>query len=241
MKMKLQLPTIIIVCLSIVLILSIHFLGGNTQSIKEANEESSDFQAVRIDAENAYNAQDFTQAIDLYGQALDLRPENAEVYNDLGSVHYDLGLKYAGPDWPSLPVKYLDESVEDALAVLDRAIQITESGYLVLKTSSTEIAKAIEKKAKEKGAAVFPYFGNTQTTLNILVGSTKDHLLEARWSYRKALELKSTYAPAYRNLGSFYMKIGIMDKAINYLREAYRREPSDEILGEYLQQFRGQY
>ena len=32
-----------------------------------------------------------------------------------------------------------------------------------------------------------------------------------------------------------------MDKAINYFREAYSREPSDEELGEYLQQFRGQY
>lgn len=234
--MKLQLPTLIIVCLSVVLILTIHFLGRNTQSIQESNKESEDFQTVRIDAENAYNTQNFTQAIDLYEQALELRPENAEIYNDLGSVHYDLGLKYAGPKWPSWEI--LDESLEGALAELDRAIEITESGYIVLETSSTKIAKAVEEKAKAKGAAVFPYHGNSQTTLNILIGSTKDHLLQARWLYHKALEFKSTYAVPYRNLGSFYMKIGIKDKALNYLREARKRDPNDEELEEYMQQLR---
>ena len=198
-----------------------------------------EFQTVRIDAENAYNAQNFNQAIALYEQALELRPENAEIHNDLGSAHYDLGLKYAGPKWPSWQI--LDESLEGALAELDRAIQITESGYIVFQTSSTEIAKAVEEKAKSKGAAVFLYYGNSQTTLNILIGSTKDHLLQARWMYLKAMELKSTYAAPYRNIGSFYVKIGITDKALNYLREALKREPNDEELAEYLQQYPSEF
>ncbi len=237
--MKLQLPTIIIVCLSVVLILTIHFLGGNTQSVQEVSEETEEFRTVRVDAENAYNAKKFNNAIELYERALELRPENAEIYNDLGSVHYDLGLKYAGPKWPSWRI--LKESLEDVLADLELAIQTIESGYIVFTTSSTEIAKAVEKEAKAKGAAVFPYRGNTQTTLNILVGSTKDHLLHARWLYLKSIELKSTYAAPYRNIGSFYVKIGITDKALNYLREAYKREPSDEELAEYLQQFPSEF
>jgi tetratricopeptide (TPR) repeat protein len=239
MKMKLQLPTIIIVCLSVVLILTIHFLGGDTQSIQEINEESEEFQTVRVDAENAYNAKNFDHAIELYEQALELRPENAEIFNDLGSVHYDLGLKYAGPKWPSWQI--LKESLEDALADLELAIQTIESGYIVFTTNSTEIAKAVEKKAKAEGAAVFPYHGNMQTTLNILVGSTKDHLLHARWLYLKSIEFKSTYAAPYRNIGSFYMKIGIKYKAINYLQEALKREPSDEELAEYLRQLRREF
>lgn len=237
--MKLQLPTIIIVCLSVVLILTIHFLGGNTQSVQEVSEETEEFRTVRVDAENAYNAKNFDNAIELYERALELRPENAEIYNDLGSVHYDLGLKYAGPKWPSWRI--LKESLEDVLADLELAIQTIESGYIVFTTSSTEIAKAVEKEAKAKDAAVFPYRGNTQTTLNILVGSTKDHLLHARWLYLKSIELKSTYAAPYRNIGSFYVKIGITDKALNYLREAYKREPSDEELAEYLQQFPSEF
>lgn len=240
--MKLQLPTIIIVVLSIVLILTIHFLGGNNfQSIGERNEESNDFRSIRIDAKNAYNLKDYDQAIHLYDQALDLRPENAEIYNDLGSVHYDLGLKNAGPDWPSWKPVQIDESIEDALAKLELAIEKTESGYLVFNTRSTKIARAVEEKAKAKGAAVFPYFGNTQTTLNILIGPTKDHLLEARSMYIKSMELKSTYDAPYRNLGSFYMKIGIRDKALNFYEEAYKRAPSDEELAEYLHQFRTRF
>lgn len=238
--MKLQLPTIIIVCLSVVLILTIHFWGGNnTKSTQEISEETEEFRTVRVDAENAYNAKNFNNAIELFERALELRPENAEIYNDLGSVHYDLGLKYAGPKWPSWRI--LKESLEDVLADLELAIQTIESGYIVFTTSSTEIAKAVEEKAKAEGAAVFPYHGNMQTTLNILVGSTKEHLLQARWLYQKSIELKSTYAAPYRNIGSFYVKIGITDKALNFLREAYKREPSDEELAEYLQQFPSEF
>ena len=93
---------LIIVCVSIALIGTIHYLGGrNLQSSEKINVESEEFRSIKIDAENAYIAQNYTHAIELYEKALDLRPENAEIYNDLGSSHYDLGLKYAGPDWPS--------------------------------------------------------------------------------------------------------------------------------------------
>ena len=237
--MKLQLPTLIIVSLSIVLILTIHFLGRDTQSIQDINEESEEFQMLRDEGDNAYVANEFTQAIDKYEQALEMRPENAEVYNDLGAAYYELGLKYAGPKWPSWRI--LKETMDEAIADLDLAIETIESGYIEFKTSSTTLARAFEKHAIDKGAAVFPYNGNMQTTLNILIGSTKDYMLHARWLYEKSLELKPTYAPAYRNLGSFYMKIGIMDKAINYLQEAFKREPSDEELAEYLRQLRREF
>ncbi len=240
--MKLQLPTIIIVCLSIILILTIHFLGGkDTPTVLESNEESIDFRSIRMDAENAYTAQKYGHAIQLYEEALELRPENAEICNDLGAVHYDLGLKNAGPDWPSWKDTSVDGSVKDALVELNVAIQNVESGYFRIITSSSEIAKALEETAKQKGAAVFPYYGNTDTTLNMLIGPTKDHLLDAYTYYLRSIELKSTYAAPYRNLGSFYMKIGIRDKAINYLQEAHKREPSDEELAEYLHQIKGGY
>ena len=229
---------LIIVCASIVLIGTIHYLGGrNTQTPEEVNLESEEFKSVRIDAENAYNAQNYTQAIDLYEHALELRPENAEIYNDLGSAHYDLGVKYAGPDWPSWKKDLSGVSTEDAIAELDLAIENTESGYIILKTDSSEIAKTIETQVKENGGSVFPSYGNTQTTLNILIGSTKDHLMHARWLYLKSIEYKSTYDAPYRNLGSFYMKIGLREKAINFMEEALKRAPGDEELAEYLHQF----
>ena len=240
--MKLQLPTIIIVCLSVVLILTIHFWGGRDfQTIEEGNEESTEFRSIRIDANNAYIAKDYYNAIELYDQAYEMRPDNAEICNDLGSAHYDLAIKNAGPLWPSWKDITISGSVKDAIAELDLAIEKVESGYFRIKTNSTSIAKSLEKVAVTKGAAVFPYHGSTQTTLNILIGPTKEHLLQAKSLYLRSIELKSVYPAPYRNLGSLYMKIGITDKAINFYREAYKREPSDEELAEYLHQFKSAF
>lgn len=237
--MKLQLPTIIIVCLSIVLIIIIYiFVGKNPEYTLDTTKESEDFSLIRVDAANAYNSQDYLQAIELYEQAFDLRPENAEVCNDLAAVHYDLGIKFAGPEWPSWPVIRSDGSVTDVLAELNRAYKHVESGYIVVETESAEIAKAVENNAKDNEASVYPYRGNKKYTLNILIGSTKDHLEQAKTLYLQAIELKSTYAAPYRNLGSFFVKIGLTSKAINYLEEAYKRERSDSELGEYLQQLK---
>lgn len=240
--MKMQIPIIIIVCLSLVVILSIHFVGGkNAQTISENNEESHNFRSIRFDAENAYASKQYGKAIEYYEEALELRPNNAEICNDLGAVHYDLGLKNAGPEWPSWNDIDLDGSVEEALAELDLALQNVESGYFKVNTNSSEIVEAIQVEAKNRGADVFPFFGSTVTTLNILVGPTKEHFLYAQEYYLRAIELKSTYAKPYRNLGSFYIKIGIVDKGINYLRDAYKRQPNDAELGEYLHQFKGGY
>lgn len=240
--MKTYMLILIIICVSIVLIGTIHYLGGrNSQSSEKIDFESEEFRSIKIDAENAYIAQDYTHAIELYEKALDLRPENAEIYNDLGSSHYDLALKYAGPDWPSWKKDLTGASLKEAYAELELAIEKTESGYIVLLTDSTKIANAIQLYAEEKGGKVFPYYGNTATTLNILIGSTRDHLMHARWLYLKSIEYKSTYDAPYRNLGSFYMKVGLRDRAINFLLEAKKRAPGDEELVEYLHQFGGDF
>ncbi len=237
--MKLQLPTIIIVCFSVVLILTIHFWGGRDfQTIEEGNDESIEFRLIRIDAKNAYIAKDYHNAIELYDQAFDMRPDNAEVCNDLGSAHYDLAIKNAGPLWPAWKDITVSGSVEEAITELDLAIEKVESGYFRIKTNSTSIARDLQAIAVDKGASVFPYYGSTQTTLNILIGPTKEHLLQAKLLYQRSIELKSTYPAPYRNLGSLYMKIGITDKAINLYREAHKRQPSDEELAEYLHQFK---
>ena len=237
-----QIPIIIIVCLSLLVILSIHFVGGkNTQTISEGNEESHNFRSIRFDAENAYASQQYGKAIEYYEEAIELRPDNAEICNDLGAVHYDLGLKNAGPEWPSWNDIDLNGTATEAITELDVAFQNVESGYFRVNTSSLEIAKVIQEEAKNRDATVFPFHGSTVTTLNILVGPTREHFLYAQEYYLRAIELKSTYAAPYRNLGSFFMKIGIRDKGVNYLREAYKRQPNDPELAEYLHQFKSGY
>ena len=63
-------------------------------------------------------------------------------------------------------------------------------------------------------------------------------MLRARDHYIRALDLKPTHSVAYRNLGSFYMKVGRTDKALDYYQEAYKLDPRDAELEEYLNQFR---
>ena len=100
--MKLQLPTLIAVCLAILLIGGMYFFGKDKSELGIAvNLESEEFKQIRTHATDAFSAGKYQQAIELYSTALKMRPENAEIYNDLGTVYYEQGLKYAGPSWPS--------------------------------------------------------------------------------------------------------------------------------------------
>ena len=237
--MKLQLPTLIAVCLAIVLIGSIYFFVGDKQQLGIAvNLESEEFKQLRTHATDAFNAGQLQQAIELYSEALKMRPENAEIYNDLGSVYYEQGLKYAGPSWPSWEQELRDESRDEAIAELKVAINKTTSGAIIFKTRHEAVADAIEVEAKQLGGEVYRQRWENEITLTILIGETKVYLLRARDHYMRALDLKTTHSVAYRNLGSFYMKVGRTDIALDHYEEAYKLDPRDAELEEYLNQFR---
>lgn len=237
--MKLQLPTLIAVCLAILLIGGIYFFGRDKSELGIAvNLESEEFKQIRTHATDAFNAKKYQQAIELYGEALRMRPENAEIYNDLGTVYYEQGLKYAGPSWPSWEQELRENSVEQAIAELKGAVSKTSSGAIMFKTRDKAVADAIEEEATHLGGEVYRQRWENEITLNVLIGQTKVYLLRARDHYIRALDLKPTHSVAYRNLGSFYMKVGRTDKALDYYQEAYKLDPRDAELEEYLNQFR---
>ena len=237
--MKLQLPTLIAVCLAILLIGGIYFFGRDKAELGIAvNLESEEFKQLRTHATDAFNAGKYQQAIELYSEALKMRPENAEIYNDLGTVYYEQGLKYAGPSWPSWEKELRDNTVDEAIAELKVAIDKTGSGAVTLKTRDEPVADAIEEEATQLGGDVYRQRWENEITLNVLIGQTKVYMLRARDHYIRALDLKPTHSVAYRNLGSFYMKVGRTDKALDYYQEAYKLDPRDAELEEYLNQFR---
>ncbi len=237
--MKLQLPTLIAVCLAILLIGSIYFFVGDKSELGIAvNLESEEFKQIRTHATDAFNAGQYQQAIELYTQAMKMRPENAEIFNDLGAVYYKQGLKFAGPNWPSWEKELRDEAPDEAVAELKIAIDKTTSGAIMFKTRDEAVADAIEDEAKQLGGEVYRQRWENEITINVLIGETKVYLLKARDSYLYALDLKSTHSVAYRNLGSFFMRVGKTDTAIDYYQEAYKLDPRDAELGEYLNQFR---
>ena len=237
--MKLQLPTLIAVCVALLLIGGFYFFGKDKAELGIAvNLESEEFKQLRAHATDAFNAGKYEQAIALYAEAIKMRPENAEVYNDLGAVYYQQGLEYAGPSWPSWEKDLSGNSFDEALAELNIAVTKTDSGVIVLKTRDDAVAGALEEQAKTLGAEVYRQRWENEITLNILIGQTKVFLLKSRDYYLRALDLKPTHSVAFRNLGSFYMKVGRTDKALDYYQEAYKLDPRDEELEEYLHQFR---
>jgi len=237
--MKLQLPTLIAVCLAVLLIGGIYFFGRDKAELGIAvNLESEEFKQLRTHATDAFNAGKYQQAIELYSEALKMRPENAEIYNDLGTVYYEQGLKYAGPSWPSWEQELRDNTIDQAISDLKVAVDKTGSGAITLKTRDEAVADAIEEEATQLGGEVYRQRWENETTLNVLIGQTKIYMLRARDHYIRALDLKPTHSVAYRNLGSFYMKVGRTDKALDYYQEAYKLDPRDAELEEYLNQFR---
>ena len=237
--MKLQLPTLIAVCVAILLIGGIYFFGRDKAELGIAvNLESEEFKQIRTHATDAFNAGKYQQAIELYSMALKMRPENAEIYNDLGTVYYEQGLRYAGPSWPSWEKELREETPDQAVEELKAAVTKTTSGVIVLKTRDDTVADAIEAQAQQLDGEVYRQRWENEITLSILIGDTKTYLLRARDHYYRALDLKPTHSVAYRNLGSFYMKVGKTDTALDHYQEAYKLDPRDTELEEYLNQFR---
>ena len=101
--MRLQLPTIIFLCLSLIVVVPlIFYMQSGDQATREAiNLEGQEFKSLREQAAMSHNAKRHTAAIQIYEAALEMRPDNAEVHNDLGATCYEYGLDYAGPNWPS--------------------------------------------------------------------------------------------------------------------------------------------
>jgi tetratricopeptide (TPR) repeat protein len=153
-------------------------------------------------------------------------------------VYYKQGLRFAGPNWPSWEKELIDEAPNEAVAELKIAIDKTTSGVIVFKTRDEAVADAIEDEAKQLGGEVYRQRWENEITLNILIGETKTYLLRARDNYLYALDLKPTHSVAYRNLGSFFMKVGKTDTALDYFQEAHELDPRDTELEEYLNQFR---
>ena len=237
--MKLQLPTLIAVCVAILLIGGIYFFGRDKPELGIAvNLESEEFKQIRTHATDAFNAGKYQQAIELYSMALKMRPENAEIYNDLGTVYYEQGLRYAGPSWPSWEKELREETPDQAVEELNAAVTKTTSGVVVLKTRDDAVADAIEKQGQQLDGEVYRQRWENEITVSILIGDTKTYLLRARDHYYRALDLKPTHSVAYRNLGSFYMKVGKTDTALDHYQEAYKLDPRDTELEEYLNQFR---
>ncbi|MCZ6677826.1 MAG: tetratricopeptide repeat protein [Candidatus Poribacteria bacterium] len=239
--MRLQLPTIIFLCLSLVVIVPlIYYMKTSDQIVnREAiNLEGEEFKSLREQAAVARNAKRHTQAIQSLDEALKMRPDNAEVHNDMGATYYEFGLDQAGPSWPSWKGDLAGKTAAAALKELQTAIDTTVSGYIVLKSDKLSVTEAIEAKVQDSDAYMYIEQFGSNATINIVIGATKEFFMKARDHYLRAIDIRPAYPRPYFNLGALYMKIGQYDTAIDYLEKAFELDPRDEELQQYLNQLR---
>ncbi len=239
--MRLQLPTIIFLCLSfiVVVLLKIKMQNDDQMATREAiNLEGQEFKSLREQAAVAHNAKRHTAAIQIYEAALEMRPDNAEVHNDLGATCYEYGLDYAGPNWPSWETDLTNQTPAEAVHELEIAITEVGSGYIVMRSDKPDVTEAINKKAQAIDAYIYTQQFDEDVTMNIVIGKTKELFMRARDHYLRAIDIKPTYPRPYYNLGALYMKIGQHDTAVDYLEKSYQLDPRDKELEAYLNELR---
>ncbi len=239
--MRLQLPTIIFLCLSLIVVVPlIYYMKTSDQMVaREAiNLEGQEFKSLREQAAIAHNAKRHTAAIQIYEEALRMRPDNAEVHNDIGATSYDYGLDYAGPNWPSWKTDLTGQTPAEAVQELETAVAEVGSGYIVMISDKSDVAEAINAKAQAIDAYIYIQQFGEDVTMNIVIGKTKELFMKARDHYLRSIDIKPTYPRPYFNLGALYMKIGQHDTAVDYLEKSYQLDPRDKELEVYLNELR---
>jgi len=234
--MKRQIFPLIVVVLILAIIIPLIILSSKKNvsgTYQAADEESSKLRTIRQQAMTEYKANRFDKAIEYYNKALDLRPDNSEIHNDLGSVYHDYGVKVAGPIWPNWESDLSDMSEQDALEEAEFAISDTTSGYIVLKSKDDKIIDKVIELAKKSKCWTHYEAG----IINILKGKTMELLLKAEEHFLQAISIKSNYATAYRNLGALYYRIGKRKSGRQMMEYALEINPGDEQLRTYLEQF----
>ena len=100
--MRLQLPTIIFLCLSLIVVVPlIYYMQSGDQATREAiNLEGQEFKSLREQAAVAHNAKRHTAAIQIYEEALKMRQITLKSIMILGQPVMNMGLITLGRTGP---------------------------------------------------------------------------------------------------------------------------------------------
>jgi tetratricopeptide (TPR) repeat protein len=184
------------------------------------------------------------EAVACCRQALELKPDYAEAYNNLGNALRDLG-KLDGaiacyrralelkPDYAeahnNMGVAFRDlGKLDGAIACYRRALELTPDyagahsnlGVALLDQGKLDEAVACYRRALELKPDYAGAHYNLGNALN-----DQGTLDEAVACYRRALELKPDYAEAYNNLGNTLRDQGTLDEAVACCRRALELKP----------------
>lgn len=179
----------------------------------------------------------FDVAVNGYKAALSLRPENAEAHNDLGATYYERGLYQMAPPIEE-DLREYSPNPQDAVDYMKKQLIAVPSGKYSWSVTDAQlrVAQVFLDARKDLNWESYPAGGGYELT--VINGATAASFREAEVEFRRSIDLKPTYSPAYRNLGSLYVTRGNRKDAVVYYEEALRLEPQDKDLKTYLEQLK---
>jgi len=225
-----HIPAIIGICVCLLIIVPLVIRKGTQEDAYTT--ESAEFREAYENARRYAAANDYTRAIRYFTEALKIRPENAEVHNDLGATYLNMGVKASEPPW--------EEDVSDmtgfeAFRQLEQALAQAESDIIIFEKADQRISDALVAQARKAGCGAYIEPHQLTATITIIKGKTKDAFRKAESELVRAKDLKPRYAVAYQNLGNLYYRMGHHRDAKILWQNALKLEPHNKELRRYLQ------
>lgn len=184
-------------------------------------------------AESYLKDEKYDLAVEYYIQAIRLRPGDAHIHNDLGSTYHYMGKADAVA---SQNEDARGSSTSEVLQKTAAALNLIDSGIIRITVDGKNQADKVVSYAVSLQGIAYISPEKSKHLVTIVTGKTKEAFLKAESEYRKAIQIKARYAPAYRNLGTLYYEMGRPKEAIDFWRMALKLDPSDKALKSYLQE-----
>jgi tetratricopeptide (TPR) repeat protein len=174
-------------------------------------------EAINI-AQQHFNSRNYTAAQDAFQRVVEIDKTNVMAHFYLGYINY-FNRNYEKAEEYYLQALELDPQNTDILQQLSKTY-LQQFKY-------EEAVDILHKLAEiQESKETWLQIGDTYTKI--------EYYEDAADAYRKAIELDTDYAEAYKQLGLMYYDQELYDKAIQPLEEAVKRFPDDEQLSKKL-------
>ena len=195
-------------------LINLYTQGQLQQALSRATKmmESFPSSVVLYNVAGASNAglMQFDAAIDNYKQALTIKPDYAETYNNMGNALNDKG-----------DLKAAIDSYKQALKIKpDYAEAYNNMGLALNDKGDLEAAIDSFKKALK----IKPDYAETYNNMGIAL-KNKGDLDAAIASYKNAININPEYAESYNNMGNALKDKGDLEAAIDSYNEAMNIQP----------------
>ena len=196
-------------------ILSLYKQGKFEELIQQENTLMEEFSQVpsliNILAELNFRFGRFSKAIELYKRAIQLKPDYAEAYNNMGVAYKE-----------SNDFSAAIESYKKAFSIHPGLVEAYNNLGLAFNKQG-EYQKSIEtyKKALE----LKPDYAEAHNNLGVIYNELYKHE-EAVISYNKAIYFNSEYVSAYYNLGNAFSALDNNEDAVINFKKAIQLNPN---------------